>query len=68
MIDAQAPVRAQPAPDAPLMTEALMGERVTVYEINDEGWAWGQLAGRRLCRLAAGERAARAAGRSRPTR
>ena len=21
-----------------------MGERVTVYEINDEGWAWGQLA------------------------
>jgi cell wall-associated NlpC family hydrolase len=31
-------------PDAPLMTEALMGERVTVYEFNDEGWAWGQLA------------------------
>ena len=21
-----------------------MGERVTVYEFNDEGWAWGQLA------------------------
>jgi cell wall-associated NlpC family hydrolase len=44
VIDAQAPVRVAPAPDAPLMTEALMGERVTVYEFNDEGWAWGQLA------------------------
>jgi len=44
VIDAQAPVRAEPAPDAPLVTEALMGERVTIYEYNDEGWAWGQLA------------------------
>ena len=44
VIDAQAPLRARPAPDAPLVTEALMGERVTVYEFNDEGWAWGQLA------------------------
>jgi len=44
VIDAQAPVRAKPAPDAPLVTEALMGERVTIYEFNDEGWAWGQLA------------------------
>jgi hypothetical protein len=44
VIDAQAPVRAKPSPDAPLMTEALLGERVTVYEVNDEGWAWGQLA------------------------
>jgi hypothetical protein len=43
VIDAQAPVRSEPAPDAPLMTEALMGERVTIYDINDEGWAWGQL-------------------------
>ena len=45
VIDAQAPVRERPSPDAPLMTEALMGERVTVYEFDDEGWAWGQLAG-----------------------
>lgn len=45
VIDAQAPMRAEPAPDAPLVTEALMGERVTIYDINDEGWAWGQLAG-----------------------
>lgn len=44
VIDAQAPVRAEPSPDAPLVTEAIMGERVTVYEVNDEGWAWGQLA------------------------
>ena len=45
VIDAQAPVREQPAPDSPLVTEALMGERVTIYDFNDEGWAWGQLAG-----------------------
>jgi cell wall-associated NlpC family hydrolase len=44
VIDAQAPLRQASSPDAPLMTEALMGERVTVYEVNDEGWAWGQLA------------------------
>jgi len=41
--DAQAPVRRQPAPDAPLDTEALHGERVTVYDQNGEGWCWGQL-------------------------
>ena len=44
VIDAQAPMRRQPAPDAPLDTEALLGERVTIYEFNEEGWAWGQLA------------------------
>jgi len=44
VIDAQAPVRDRPAPDATQVTEALMGERVTIYEFNDEGWAWGQLA------------------------
>jgi len=44
VIDAQAPLREAPTPDAAMMTEALMGERVTVYEFNDEGWAWGQLA------------------------
>jgi cell wall-associated NlpC family hydrolase len=42
--DAQAPVRRSPAPDAQLETEALRGERVTVYEQTDEGWSWGQLA------------------------
>jgi cell wall-associated NlpC family hydrolase len=44
VIDAQAPVRRHPAPDAPLDTEALLGERVTIYQFNEEGWAWGQLA------------------------
>jgi cell wall-associated NlpC family hydrolase len=39
-----APLRHAPSPDAPLDTEALKGERVTVYETTDEGWAWGQLA------------------------
>ncbi|HEY8566166.1 MAG TPA: NlpC/P60 family protein [Beijerinckiaceae bacterium] len=38
------PLRRHPAPDAPLDTEALMGEAVTVYD-EEEGWAWGQLAG-----------------------
>ena len=39
-----APLRRAPFPDAPLDTEALKGERVTVYETTEEGWAWGQLA------------------------
>ncbi|WP_425105311.1 C40 family peptidase [Ancylobacter sp.] len=38
-----APVRATPDPLAPLTTEALHGEAVTVYETTGEGWAWGQL-------------------------
>jgi len=42
--DESAPLRCEPAPDAPLDTEALKGERVTVYETNEEGWSWGQLA------------------------
>jgi cell wall-associated NlpC family hydrolase len=40
----QAPLRLAPRPDAPLASEALKGERVTIYEMNAEGWAWGQLA------------------------
>ena len=43
VLDAQAPVRGAPASDAPLQTEALMGESVTVYEVTEEGFAWGQL-------------------------
>src|SRR5882724_4689604 len=38
-----APVRAGPSHDATLVTEALCGERVTIYETDEEGWAWGQL-------------------------
>ena len=43
VIEAQAPLRSEPRPDAPLATEALKGERVTIYDIDAEGWAWGQL-------------------------
>jgi dipeptidyl peptidase-like protein/NlpC/P60 family protein len=42
---AQAPVRKVPAHDAELQTEALKGERVTIYDVSADGWAWGQLAG-----------------------
>ncbi|MEM7427858.1 MAG: C40 family peptidase [Pseudomonadota bacterium] len=38
-----ADVRRRPASDAPLDTQALCGELVTVYETSPEGWAWGQL-------------------------
>jgi hypothetical protein len=41
--EAQAPLRRSPAPDASLETEALRGERVTIYDSNEEGWSWGQL-------------------------
>jgi cell wall-associated NlpC family hydrolase len=44
IVASQAPLRHQPRPDAPLDTEALMGERITIYDDNGEGWAWGQLA------------------------
>lgn len=40
-----APVREQPSSGVMLMTEALRGERVTIYDRNGEGWAWGQLGG-----------------------
>jgi cell wall-associated NlpC family hydrolase len=43
VIEPIADVRRAPAPDAPLDTQALFGERVTVYETTAEGWAWGQL-------------------------
>jgi cell wall-associated NlpC family hydrolase len=43
VVEAQAPLRRTPEPDAPLDTEALRGERVTIYEQDDEGWCWGQL-------------------------
>jgi cell wall-associated NlpC family hydrolase len=45
VVEPHTPLRAAPQPDALLLTEALRGERVTVYDSNAEGWAWGQLAG-----------------------
>ena len=41
--DGIAPVRESPSPDATLLTQALKGERVRIYERNSEGFAWGQL-------------------------
>jgi hypothetical protein len=43
VVTPQAPLRRQPRLDAMLDTEALKGERVFVYDANDEGWSWGQL-------------------------
>lgn len=43
VIDAIADLRRAPSHEAPLDTQALKGERVTVYETSEEGWAWGQL-------------------------
>jgi cell wall-associated NlpC family hydrolase len=43
IIDAVAPVRVSPRPDAGLDTEALFGETLTVYDQDAEGWAWVQL-------------------------
>jgi cell wall-associated NlpC family hydrolase len=40
---ALAPLRQAPRSDAEQMTQALRGERVTVYDRNGEGFAWGQL-------------------------
>jgi hypothetical protein len=43
IIDCLAPLRRGPSSDAELATQALKGERVTIYDRNGEGWAWGQL-------------------------
>lgn len=43
VFDAIAPMRREPNHNAPLETEALKGDRVTIYDRDGEGWAWGQL-------------------------
>jgi cell wall-associated NlpC family hydrolase len=43
VIETSAPLRRAPRHDARLDTEALYGEPVTVYDIDGEGWAWGQI-------------------------
>jgi cell wall-associated NlpC family hydrolase len=45
VIETLAPLRDRPTGDAMLLTQALAGERVTIYDRTDEGWAWGQLDG-----------------------
>jgi len=60
VIEPHLPLRRSPAPDAALDTEVLMGERVTVYETTEEGWAWGQrTATSASCRRAASPRPGR---------
>jgi cell wall-associated NlpC family hydrolase len=41
--EALAPLHNAPSPDAEMVSQALMGERATIYDRNGEGWAWGQL-------------------------
>jgi cell wall-associated NlpC family hydrolase len=41
--DALVPLRSEPFSGAELVTQALKGERVIIYDRNDEGFAWGQL-------------------------
>jgi Bacterial dipeptidyl-peptidase Sh3 domain/NlpC/P60 family len=41
--DALVPLRSEPFSGAMLLTQALKGERVTIYDRDDEGFAWGQL-------------------------
>src|SRR5689334_23313027 len=43
VIETLAPLRDRPTGDATLLTQALAGERVTIYDRTEEGWAWGQL-------------------------
>jgi cell wall-associated NlpC family hydrolase len=45
VMDGIAPVRREPFSGAALDTQALKGERVTVYDRTSEGWAWAQLHG-----------------------
>ena len=45
IVEAIAPLRNKPSADAELATQALLGERVTIYDHNGEGFAWGQLNG-----------------------
>jgi cell wall-associated NlpC family hydrolase len=43
IVDTLAPLREGPSSAATLLTEALKGERVTIYDRNGDGFAWGQL-------------------------
>jgi cell wall-associated NlpC family hydrolase len=45
IVEALAPLREGPSSQAELRTQALKGERVTIYDRNGEGFAWGQLNG-----------------------
>ena len=43
VVDETLPLFPQPNREGPIDTHGLFGETVVVYEIDEEGWAWGQL-------------------------
>src|SRR6476619_1245725 len=43
VVEPSADVRRAPSHEAPLDSQVLLGECVTVYDTTDEGWDWGQL-------------------------
>jgi cell wall-associated NlpC family hydrolase len=43
VVEPIAALRRTPSHEARLDSQALLGERIVVYETTDEGWAWGQL-------------------------
>ena len=43
VVEEMLPLFPQPNREGPIDTHALYGESVVVYEIDEEGWAWGQL-------------------------
>ena len=43
VVEETLPLFPQPTREGPIDTHALFGESVMVYEIDEEGWAWGQL-------------------------
>ena len=43
VVEESLPLFPQPTREGPIDTHALFGETVVVYEIDEEGWAWGQL-------------------------
>jgi cell wall-associated NlpC family hydrolase len=44
VVQSQTAMRQAPGADAAIDTEVLKGERITVYDRDQEGWSWGQLA------------------------
>ena len=43
VVDESLPLFPKPNREGPIDTHALFGETVVVYEVDEEGWAWGQL-------------------------
>src|SRR6185312_9660282 len=42
VVEPTSAIRHAPSQDARLDSEVLFGEHVTIYEMTEEGWAWGQ--------------------------